>query len=247
MKLFVSILFIALSLFAQEEITIKSKDGYLLYGWLEYPAKVQETYPLAFFAHQFGSDHSIWNDMAAKLREQGYATLNIDLRGHGKSILQNGKENGIVNNTNMDHIREALAQSREKVKFEKIPQDISLWLEYASNNDKLDMESLILFGSSLGAGSILPIIADFSAKAAVLVSPGGGDEHVIKDALSLSETPILFISGKNDPLKAQERASQYAVQAMKGTNLMISSGGHGTVLLPWVEGYIFTFIKMSSK
>ena len=242
MKLLIALLITIVSLSAKE-ITLKSADGFVMHGWLDYPKEKKESYPLVFFAHQFGADHTIWNDLAADLRTKGYATLNIDLRGHGKSTMQNGKENSIINDVNMDHIGEAIKQSREKVKFEKIPSDISAWLDHAGEIETLDMGGLILFGSSLGAGSLIPILPDYEAKAAVLLSPGSGKEEVLKEALGFSETPILFIAGKNDPLKAQERALKYSHYALKGTYIMISSGGHGTVLLPWVTDYIFTFLN----
>lgn len=246
MKILLAVFFAIVSLYAKE-ITIKSEDGFVMHGWLEYPAEKKESYPLAFFAHQFGSDHSIWDELSAELRAKGYATLNVDLRGHGKSVMQNGKENKIINDTNMDHIREAIVQSRKKVKFENIPSDLSAWLDHAGEIEKLDMGALILFGSSLGAGSLIPILPDYEAKAAVLLSPGGGDEEALKEALELSETQVLFIAGKNDPLKAQDRALKYTNQALKGSYLAISSGGHGTVLLTWVTDYIFTFIDKNTK
>lgn len=246
MKLLLAIFFISISLFSKELI-IKSEDNFKLYGWLEYPSTKSENYPIAFFAHQFGSDHSIWNDLAKSLRDKGYATLNVDLRGHGKSILQDGKENKIINDTSMDHIGEAIKKSREKVKFENIPSDLGLWLDYISEDEKIDMERLVLFGSSLGGGAILPLAIDYEPKAIISISPGGGDINTIKESISVSDSSILFIAGKNDPLGAQKRALNYTDIAMRGTNLTISSSGHGTVLLPFINDYIHLFLEKNNK
>lgn len=242
-----SLLLASSSLFAKEEITITSEDGYKLYGWLEYPAQKADSYPLAFFAHQFGADHTIWNELAKSLRAKGYATLNVDLRGHGKSIVQNGKNNAIVNDTRMDHIGEAIKQSREKVGFETIPSDLALWLDHAGEIENLNMGRLVLLGSSLGGGAILPLAIDYEPKAIIAISPGGGDADIIKESISIANTASLFIAGKNDPLKAQDRALEYTKQAMRGTNLMISSSGHGTVLLPFITDYIHLFLKINNK
>lgn len=243
MKILLSVLFLALSLFAKEELTLTTQDGFKLYGWLEYPQTKQETHKIVFFAHQFGSDHTIWDELAADLRAKGFATMMVDLRGHGKSNMQNGKENAIINDNSMDHIREAIQKSKEKVDFSQIPSDISLWLDAIGEKEDLDMENLVLIGSSLGAGALIPTIGDYEPKAYIGISPGSADPQVAKEVLEFSNTPTLFIAGKNDPLKAQDRATQYANEAMRGTSLIISSSGHGTVLMPFIKTYIFTFIK----
>lgn len=244
---FLSIFLLLIVTLFSKEITIKSEDGFTLHGYLNYPTIEKESYPIAFFAHQFGADHTIWNDLSKSLRDKGYATLNVDLRGHGKSIMQNGKENSIINDTNMDHIAEALKQSRKKVKFENIPLDLVLWLDYLDEIENINMEKLVLLGSSLGAGAILPLALDYEPKVIVAISPGGSDKDAIKESISVANTSILFISGKTDPLSAQDRALTYSKQAMRGTNLTISSSGHGTVLLPFVEDYIYLFLKKYNK
>lgn len=244
MKTLAFFLILALSLLGKE-VSIGTKDGFKLYGWLDYPTQKAESYPLAFFAHQFGADHTIWNDFAAKLRRQGFATFMVDLRGHGKSVMQNGKKNAVVTDTSLDHIAEALAQSREKVNFKNIPKDLSSWLDYADEIENIDMQKLVLFGSSLGAGAILPLMIDYEPVAVVAISPGGGNTEDIKTSLTYSGSPSLFIAGKNDPLGAQKRALAYANEALRGTYLMISSDGHGTVLLPKVENYIMDFLHQN--
>lgn len=242
MKILLSILLLSISLFSKE-LTIETEDGYKLYGWLEYPQKKTESNKIAFFSHQFGSDHTIWNELASDLRKKGFATVMVDLRGHGKSIMQNGKENAIINDQRMDHIREALAQSKKKVDFTQIPSDLILWLDTIAEIEDLNMEKLVLIGSSLGAGALIPVLGDYEAKAYIGISPGSSNPELTKEVLEFSSTPTLFIAGKNDPLNAQDRATNYTTKAMRGTNITISSSGHGTVLMPFIKRYIFSFIE----
>lgn len=230
-----------------KELSLESEDGYKMYGWLEYPAEKKDSYPLAFFAHQFGSDHTIWNDLAADLRQAGYATLMVDLRGHGKSVMKEGKEVAVVNDTRMDHIEEAFTQSSQKVGFENIPSDLSLWLDMAGEEEKINMEKLVLFGSSLGGGHILSLLLDYEPKAAIAISPGEGNKKSVKETLEYAGSATLFIAGKDDALGAQKRAHEFANKALRGTYLMISSDGHGTVLLPRVQRYIMEFLKDNVK
>lgn len=241
-------LFVLLTLLATlsaAEVSITSKDGFKLYGWLEKPSVSKKSYPLVLFAHQFGADHTIWNALAKKLRAKGYATLNVDLRGHGKSIMQNGKENKVITDTRLNHIHEALVQSDKKIGFANIPSDLNKWLELASEDETLNLDQLYLFGSSLGAGSIIPLLNDYDAKALVAISAGkqkalAGD---IDMALGTSMCKTLFIASKNDPLGATQRTLNYEKQAIAGTAIIVPGEGHGTVLLPLSEHYIMSFLE----
>jgi dienelactone hydrolase len=246
MKQFMLILFLSSLLFSQE-ITISSEDGFKLYGWLDKPTTTKKATPIILFAHQFGADHSIWNELVKKFNEKGYATLNVDLRGHGKSTLQNGKKNAVITDVRLDHIREALKQSDAKVKFKNIPSDLIAWLEFVSEDESIDMERLYLFGSSIGGGTIIPLLNEYEAKAIVCISAGRlnalGEETDM--ALSTSMSKELFIAAKNDPLGAAQRSIEYANKSILGTAIIVSGNGHGTVLLPQVQEYIFTFMEIN--
>ena len=243
MKHFIVLLLVTLTAFATE-LTITTQDGFKLYGWLEKPKNSKETTPLILFAHQFGSEHSSWNEIAKKFNDKGYATLLVDLRGHGKSIYQNDKENKIVSDFAFSELKKAVTQSEKKVGFAKIPQDLIAWLEFASKDESLDMSNLYLCGASLGAGALIPLLSDYEAKAFIGISTGGlaSLKEDTEMALSTSMTKELFIAAKNDPLGAKERSLAYTQSSILGTAIIVSGDGHGTVLLPQVEDYIFTFI-----
>jgi len=233
-----------MSLFAKE-ITITSEDGFVMHGWLDYPAQKKAHYPIVFFAHQFGADHTIWKEMAGEFNQKGYATLMVDLRGHGTSIMKNGTVTKV--SADIDNIASAFEESRKSVGFEKITSDLAQWLNRLSSEKEIDMHKLILVGSSLGAGAIIPLMVEADPIALIALSPGGGDEEAIKTSLMYSETPSLFIAGKDDTLGAQERAIAYTKEALRGSLVLISSDGHGVVLLPRVKPYIDGFLKLVTK
>jgi pimeloyl-ACP methyl ester carboxylesterase len=232
------------SLFSQE-ISITSADGFKLYAWLDKPQKATKATPVILFAHQFGADHSTWESLAKEFNDKGFATLNVDLRGHGKSISQNNQENKILSELRIDHLKEALVQSDKKVDFKNIPQDLKAWLDLISEDDSIDIQNLYLFGSSLGAASIIPLLSDYEAKGFVALS--AGKLQALSDdtdmALSTSMTKILFIAAKNDPLGATQRSLEYSQKSILGTALIVSDDGHGTVLLPKVQYFIFAFME----
>ena len=226
------------------ELTITSKDGFKLYGWLDKPAKSTKSNPIILFAHQFAADHTIWNELTKKFNAKGFTTLNVDLRGHGKSILQNKKENKVISDDKLSNKMEALVQSGNKIGFEKIPLDLIAWLEYISEDKTIDMDNLYLFGSSLGGSSIIPLLSEYEAKGLVSISAGSPRKLAqdIDMALATSMTKTLFIATKNDPLGAATRTVEYAEKSILGTSILIYGDGHGTVILPNIEHYIFSFM-----
>lgn len=245
-------LFIGVSM--AEEIEIKTNDGFVLKGFLEYPTVKKEEYPVIIFVHQFGTTHRIWADFAKECRDKQYATLLIDLRGHGLSTYQNGKENKIIFPKNEDFslidLIASFKKSAVKVNFRKIPDDISLWIDYLLENEKIDPENIYLVGASLGAISIIPVVLSQDIKAIVSISPGPpaimGEEKV-KLALTSYENPILFIASNEDPIGSGKIILRLLKESMNGQVILVKGKGHGVVLFDKVKGYIFTFLEESKQ
>lgn len=244
MKKFLFLLIFGASLIGAE-LTLVSSDGFKLYGWLDKPKNMKEATPVILFVHQFGADHTIWDAIAKEFNTKGYATLKVDLRGHGMSIMQHAKENRAITDFKLSHIREAMVQSNEKVKFANIPKDLSAWIEHISEDASLDMDNLYFFGSSLGAGAILPLLNEYEAKGYVVISTGRLEEFAqdTEMALSTSISKGLFIAAKDDPLGAAQRSIEYTQKSINSTAIIVSGDGHGTVLLPQVDSYIFSFME----
>ncbi len=236
-----------------KELTIRSQDGFILKGFFDYPSEKRDKYPVVIFAHQFGTTHMIWSEFAKELRKKGYATLLIDLRGHGLSVMQNGKENRIIFNKNFSSLVDLIAffkKSNRKVKFSKIPEDIALWIDYIIENEKVDPDRIILIGASLGATSIIPVVSMHDISAVVCISPGSpaimGEENV-KLSLSSYMKPSMFISSLNDPVGSEKYSRLYMGMTNNGTLLVVSGKGHGVVLLKKVKGYILQFLQYTEK
>ena len=249
MKNILLIFFIIFGMVYSKEVTIKSNDGFVLKGYIYYPDVKRDKYPVIVFAHQFGTTHIIWSEFAKELREKGYATLLIDLRGHGLSIIQNGKENKIIFKEKFSAIVDLISffrKSNRKVNFSKIPEDIALWIDYLIENEKIDPEQIILIGASLGATSIIPVVSMHDISAIVCISPGSPTiigEEIIKLSLSSYMNPAMFISSLNDPLGSEKYSRFYMRETNNGTLLIVSGKGHGVILLKKVKGYILEFLK----
>jgi alpha-beta hydrolase superfamily lysophospholipase len=244
MKKFLLSLVLIIPLFATE-LTLTTEDGFELHGWLEKPQNAMKPAPIVLLAHQFGADHTSWDVLTKSLHEKGMATLSVDLRGHGKSIMQNGSENKVKIPQNTSEVRAAFDASAQKVGFSNIPQDLIAWLEKVEEDKSLDIQNLYLIGASLGGASLIPVMNDYDAKALITLSAGRSTGSDSDMALSSSMTKTYFIAAKNDPLGASVNALEYGKRSIAGTTLILSGDGHGTVLLPKVEKYIFLFIELS--
>jgi len=244
MKKFLLSLVLIMPLFATE-LNLTTEDGFELHGWLEKPKNVMKPTPIVLLAHQFGADHTSWDSLIKGLHEKGMATLSVDLRGHGKSTIQKGVENRVKIPKNTSEVRDAFTESAQKVGFSQIPQDLIAWLEMMEEDNSLDMQQLYLIGASLGGASLVPVLNDYDAKALITLSAGKSNSMESDMALSTSLTKTYFVATKNDPLGANVNALEYGKKAIAGTTLILSGDGHGTVLLPKVEKYIFLFLELS--
>ena len=240
-KLFL-ILFILFSVgLSAKEISIKSKDGFILKGWINFPKIKKEKYPLALIAHQFGSNHTKWIEFAKDLRKRGFATLNVDLRGHGKSIMQNGKKNQIVKFKNLSELRSSIKKSVKKVNFKNISSDLSAWIDFIGTHYKdIDTDKLAFFGASLGGGALIGIMFDYEPKIAVLFSPGSTEEIEAEDSIGDMALPVMFVSSNKD--FALLRTIKYTKEAVMPTTLILPGSGHGEALLKASEKYVDTFL-----
>ncbi len=218
------------------ELTIQSSDGFVLKGWLTLPEKGKKPYPLALLVHEFAADHTMWNTMAAKLRQKGYATFTPDLRGHGASIDKNGEK---VTVTLKD-----FGKPLPEAALEKIPEDLKRWMEKLEANKALDLEAPVFFGSSLGGGALVPLMLDYEPKLVVTLSPASPKKPYADDAWEAVEnvdTAWMLVSSRNDfALKA---SLAYDRKALRPTLLVLPGSGHGSKLLPAAREYIDLFIR----
>ena len=71
----------------KQELTVPAGDGFSIKAVLEYPKiKGKKDYSTVVLLHSLGYSSEWWESLPSDLINQGYAVLNIDLRGHGKSV-----------------------------------------------------------------------------------------------------------------------------------------------------------------
>ncbi len=220
---------------ASEILSIKSKDGFILKAWLDLPKQTKAPYPLALMVHEYGSDHRMWRSISKELHKRGYATLAVDIRGHGASNIQNKK---IVKVKKGEFLSDA-----KRVRFDNIPDDLRAWIERLESRKDINIENLLLFGSSLGGGAVIALMLDYESKAVVTLSPASTkvfNKSEILESVENSNTPWLIVSSQKD--FAKKSAEFYASKAQLATLLIVPGSGHGSYNLPIASSYINTFL-----
>lgn len=190
--------------------------------------------PGVILVHREGLDRHAWDGFAERLRTAGYLTLTFDLRGHGDSRKQTGK--------NWDYRRFSAADWDAALADLAAAHEALVKLG-AREND------LAIVGEGMGA----TLAARYAAQepriqAVALISPDL-DETLRKAALQLRERPLLLIAAEGDT------SSATAVSAIKaesqgfcelhmysgsahGTDLFAASGGAFEQLLVWLDPII---------
>ncbi len=246
MKKIFLIVFLLMTFGISKELSIKSKDGFVLKAWIEYPKVKKDKYPLAIIAHQFGSNHTKWVEFAKELRKRGFVTLNLDLRGHGKSVYQNGKLNQITKFKSLNNLKSAIIKSSKSVGFKYISQDMATWIGFVGDKYKnIDTDNLAFFGASLGGGALISVMFDYEPKISVFFSPGSVKEVGGEDNIGDVAIPIMFVSSSKD--FALNRTIAYTKEAITPTTLILPGSGHGEALLKNSKKFVNDFLDKYLK
>ena len=154
---------------SSREVTISAQDELPLVGTLNTDGGGSPQ-PGVLLLHMLGGKRSDWNDtgLIDTLNAEGYATLTLDLRGHGDSIAQ---------------VDWALAE-----------EDINVVWEWFTSQPEIDPANSVIIGASIGSNLALRTAASQpTVQAAVLLSPGLNYRDVTTDdAIAEIDRPVLM-------------------------------------------------------
>ena len=212
------------------EINVTTSDGFHIVGQLDIPkdAKVKDKAPLVIFLHSIGRDSTEWGDFPNTVKDKlGVATLTIDLRGHGKSIVNN---NG----------KKFYWQYFTEKSYKKFPDDVLDVLKYVKKEyPEVDCYKISIVGASLGAntalmaGSYAIKYDSMNIKSIIMLSPmlkyKGFDLRL--PIVRYGEKPLLFIVSQKDNYAYQ--SSTELIKFAQGKKLLkvYPSGGNGVYLI----------------
>lgn len=182
-------------------------DGFTIYGdYYEGGDKA------IILLHMLGSDKSAWGALPKELNDMDYTVLNIDLRGHGKSV----------------------GHGPIRTEWPKFSEDdfsrMTLDTEGAKNFLKeRGKKKFAIIGASIGANVAINFAREVPMDAVVMLSPGLDYRGIrSEDATSGYGGNALIVAADDD----KEAADAARVLGKSGKDMKIfKRGGHGTDLL----------------
>ncbi len=207
------------------EVEIKSYDGFKIHGVMDIPnyASIETKAPLIIFLHSIHKNHKAWGNLPTELKSfLNVATLNIDLRGHGKSI--HGKENKKLH---WQHINPE--------DFKKMPEDVLEILKYVEKEyPEINSKKVAIIGASLGA-TMGMMAASYKENVETLILFSPMMKYKSFDLrlpiVKYGKHPLFFLVSEQDrySYESSEELMKFAQGAKKLT--VYPYGGHGEDLL----------------
>ena len=206
-------------------VDLLTSDGVPIKG--DYYRPAAENAPGVVLVHGSDRERSAWQLFARQLMEQGFATLAIDLRGHGES----GGEAGDVNTTEDVLAAVDFLRAQAEVAPENIVliggNDGSWWaLDAASKQPDIRAVALLTPGISYDKQFLEQVMADYGDRPlfiAISDNEGNHGEDAVKTARALDE----LASGPHE----LEILHEYGW----GSGLLMQENGLAPKLLAWLH------------
>jgi pimeloyl-ACP methyl ester carboxylesterase len=136
---------------------LETQDGYYVAAWYFPPH--EDKSPGVILLHQRGADKSSWGDMPAKLVEEGFAVVAIDLRGHGETLNPEKKKIDLEQLTADD--------------YQLMIHDVAAAHQLLGDFPAVDSNRVAIIGASIGANLAMMYGAvDQRVITTVALSPG---------------------------------------------------------------------------
>ncbi len=225
-------------------VSFATEDGVVIVG--DYAPAVPrrgEKPPVAILLHDAGADRSAWKALVPALQRGGFATLAIDLRGHGESIEPPALR-----------LRQK-AQARDAALFRAMYKDVAAAYVWLAGQDEVDLARFAIIGNGVGGSLALESAGrDRSVDAIVCVSPTR-EEHGPSATAAVRKCEgrsILIIAARADDefahelqriapkatLKAVSPATTGTAPADGGAGLLERAGDLDKTLLAFLESSV---------
>jgi dienelactone hydrolase len=200
-----------------QEMTLAAPDGFVLKGTLTIPPQPGRR-PVVILAPQFQATRAGWQLLTDRLHAAGVATLALDLRGHGESILKAGVPVPVSDD---------FFASAKVVGFDRIPGDLALAAAWVRKQPGIDGRHLALAGASLGAFSVLMATPAVHPVAVLALSPAGTGafgENARLDlarAVERGKAAVMVMASRDD---ADAAANAAALRPIPGVYTRLADG-----------------------
>lgn len=149
-----------------EMIEYESFDGFNIKGKLYIPkVKKGQKVPIVILLHSLGKDRNSWQNLPDLIKQNGYACLVLDQRGHGKSTYNKS-------------LKKRTWYYFTRKNYAKFPNDIIAAVNHIQNEfyKKIDTNQIMLVGADIGASASVIAASKLNKKrprvlSLVLISP----------------------------------------------------------------------------
>lgn len=222
-----------------ELVSFKTSDGVTIVG--DFYKTDNPKSPAVLLLHMMPADRFSWRGLAQKLREAGFQSLAIDLRGHGESRQQGDKILNYRNFSDSEH------------QFSKI--DIAEAVKFL-NEQGIELKNISIIGASIGANLALDFAAEHNEiKAVVLLSPGlnyrGFLAELSAKNLRGDKGQVIFITaaiGDEYSADSVKKLSEMIPAGVKKEVKILEGRAHGTDMfkkIAFLEDEIINWLKIN--
>ena len=172
--------------------------------------------------HGLGSNKNEWSFFNKHLKDRNIGYISIDLRGHGKSTICNGKTIKYPHLSQYD--------------VEGFTKDISATYKYLKL--KYPNMTIIPIGASIGANAIMKYFHKERIKI-VLISPGVKyATYEIADLFNLTDARILIVTSENDVYSFNSTKIFLKTMLLRKItySIIVAKNGHGVEIFNSMGG-----------
>jgi alpha-beta hydrolase superfamily lysophospholipase len=191
---------------AVRSVTLRAADGVALAASYFEPSR--RPAPAIVLVHMLTRTREDWYSVATRLADAGFATLAVDLRGHGGS------------GGNADDLA-------------KMPLDLRAARAFFDQRSEASLGRVGLAGASLGANiAVLEAADDPAIRSIALFSPGLDYKGVRIEAAmkKYGDRPALLVAGANDPYAMRSVRQLVTIGGGVRDVRIVDGGGHGTAM-----------------
>ena len=186
------------------EVAFRTEDGWTIYGSFRLPqTRRPQSAPGVVLVHSNLSDRHVFDQLERALATAGFAVLNIDFRGRGKS---RGKGSYF----------DLPPEERDKGYL-----DVRAAMDFLASHNDVDAGQISIVATSVGVKyGMRAASSDSRTKSLVLL--GGLPE---RSEIEKTSFPVLFVSNQGVPQIAEAFRESYTATKNPGSQLLKYEGG----------------------
>ena len=210
-----------------ETVMITASDGLQIEATYATPGGVAP-FPGVILLHMLGSNRTAWEavGLTDQLLQNGYAVLNVDMRGHGGT-------GGTAD-------------------WQLVPDDMQRVWDYFVSQEAVDGAKTAVIGASIGANlSLITAVNEPNINTVILLSPGLNYRDVTTDdaIVAYGDRPILIVASEEDSYAADSSRTLSEAATGQAELELYNGAGHGTnmfgkepglpdLILDWLRQYL---------